>query len=427
MIAQICGREKRCVVLGLVALGFLSSPTMVSAQLRGPRGTSAPAQAPAPDPKVRIAKEQPRLVEAAIPVNPGDPIAIVNGEVITRQQVADETIARHGKEILDILIARRLIDQELKKRKLEITNAEIDAEIDSVAHRMAGIGREAWLRTLDKERGISPLQYSRDIIYPTIALRKLATPRVVVTDEDMKDAYEANFGARLYARIITADREREAIEIWEELKKNPGGFETLAKEKSKDSATRGLGGLLSEPIARHAFPRPVSDSAFLQLVDGDPNDKDPAHKPKDGDISGVIQVNQGSWVIIRRERLEPDRPYDTKDQVLRAQLNGQMFDAKIKDEMTKVFNLLMTDAEIDNRLSGKVQMAREQSDQGFQDARAAADRELKRAGGPASANAPGGRAVGAPTPGRMSAAPVGVPADVANSAERLRQPSGKPQ
>ena len=39
--------------------------------------------------------------------------------------------------------------------------------------RRFGISREDWLRTLDKERGISPVQYARDIIYPALALRKL--------------------------------------------------------------------------------------------------------------------------------------------------------------------------------------------------------------------------------------------------------------
>ena len=49
---------------------------------------------------------------------------------------------------------RTLIDQALRGKKLEITAAEIDQEIDTVAKRF-GIGREGWLWTLEKERGIS--------------------------------------------------------------------------------------------------------------------------------------------------------------------------------------------------------------------------------------------------------------------------------
>ena len=42
-----------------------------------------------------------------------------------------------------------------------------------------------------------------------------------------------------------------------------------------DTGSRSLGGLLAEPITRHAYPQNVSDAAFAQLVDGDPKDKDP--------------------------------------------------------------------------------------------------------------------------------------------------------
>ena len=77
--------------------------------------------------------------------------------------------------------------------KKEVTAAEIDQEIDNVAMRFGGISREAWLRTLDQERGISPVQYARDIIYPALALRKLAADRVQVSKEDLKNAFEAQY------------------------------------------------------------------------------------------------------------------------------------------------------------------------------------------------------------------------------------------
>src|SRR3712207_7300911 len=41
---------------------------------------------------------------------------------------------------------------------------------------------------------------ARDIVYPSLALRKLAMPEVVVTEQDMKDAFEAQFGEKLKAR-----------------------------------------------------------------------------------------------------------------------------------------------------------------------------------------------------------------------------------
>ena len=308
MIARDRGRGWRRMVVVAAALGAAGGSSILMAQQpqAGPRGAYGPGQAQAQqpaaaEPKIRVQRqEQPRLVPTAIPVNPTDAIAMVNGEPITRGQLADECIVRKGQEILDTLIARKLIEQELRRRKIEVTAAEIDREIEDVANRLGnGMGREAWLRTLDKERGISPAQYARDIIYPTIALRKLAAGRVQVTEQDMKDAFDANFGPRLHCRIITVDKQQRAIELWEELRKNSNAFANLAKLHSTDQATRALGGFLTEPIARHAHPRSVSDPAFEQLVDGDP--KDPAHAPKDGDVTGPIQVNEVAWLLIKRE------------------------------------------------------------------------------------------------------------------------------
>ena len=230
MIAKDCGRDARRVLFALAVFGTVGS-SAAQAQGFGSKGrTAVPAAAPA------TAKAQaqagprgvPYLKMEAIPVNPTDPIAVINGEPITRAQLADECVARKGEEILDTLIARKLIDQALRANKLEITAAEIDQEIDNVAQKVAGLGREAWLRTLDKERGISPIQYAKDIIYPALALRKLAGPRVQVTQVDAQNAFEAQYGDKLRCRMIMVDKLQAAKEIWEELRKNPAGFEKIA-------------------------------------------------------------------------------------------------------------------------------------------------------------------------------------------------------
>jgi foldase protein PrsA len=240
-----------------------------------------------------------------------------------------------------------------------VTGAEIDQEIDNVAMRVAGIGREAWLRTLAKERGISPVQYARDIIYPALALRKLAANKVQVTEKDIKDSFEAQYGDKLRVRIIMVDKLRTAQEIWEELRRNPGGFEKLAQERSMDTGSRSLGGLLAEPITRHAFPQTVSDAAFAQLVDGDPKDKDPAHKPKDGDFTGPIQVAEATWVLIYRESVVPARNVDPKDENARRVSYEAIYEVKLKEAMNMVFVEMMRKAAIDNKLTGQVKLANE--------------------------------------------------------------------
>ena len=361
MRSQGCGNTFGRLVLGLAGVGVLGAG---DAQAQGVRdflkeraAASKPAAAPAKPPAV---SDKDFAIETKVlPVNPSDPIAKVNGEVITRQQLADEVVARKGEEILETMISRKLIEQEIKAKNLSITAAEIDQEIDRVAKSMAGVGREAWLRTLHKERGISPVQYARDIIYPTLALRKLAMPGIVVTPQDFQENFATSFGEKLRCRIIMVNKLQAGKEIWEELKKNPDRFEKIAKDdpRSIDQGTRSLGGLLAEPVRRFAEPKDVSKRVFQDLVDGDSKDSD--HKPKDGDISGVIQVTSDSWVIFKRESLEPGEKHDPNDPSLRKYLTEAIRENKIKEEMGKVYENITKNARIENRLTGTEKEANE--------------------------------------------------------------------
>ena len=365
MIAKDCTRKAGSVLCALTILGATGSSVAWSQTSKGTaKAAKAPlnqeAAATVDQGKALLGKSPlPKLEPTAIPVNPSDPIAIVNGEVITRQRLADEVVARKGEEILETLISRTLIQQAMSKAKLQVTAGEIDEEIDNVARRMGGIGRDAWLKTLDKERGISPMQYAKDIIYPALALRKLAAPRVQVTQKDLQDAFEARYGDKLRCRIIMVDKERAAIECWEELRKNPGGFEKLAMERSMDSGSRSIGGLLAEPISRHAYPQHVSDNAFHQLVDGDPADKDPKHKPKDGDFTGPIQVAEATWILLRREGVIPAQNVDLKNEAVRKDVYDMIYEVKLKEAMNLYMNDLMNQAAVDNKLTGHVKFAGE--------------------------------------------------------------------
>jgi foldase protein PrsA len=426
MIAKDRGR-------GLWLLGFALASLVIVADCpsRAQDNSASKLKLPPPAPNTKADPQYnvnlkdidvPGLKPTAIPVNPGDPIAIVNRQIITRQQLADECVAREGKKVLELLIHRTLIDQALRARKLEITAAEIDQEIDTVAKRFQ-INREQWLRTLDKERGISPVQYARDIIYPALALRKLCSGRVQVTSEDMKNAFEAQYGEKLRCRMILLDKLSTAQSVWEQLRQNPGGFEKIAQDQSKDTGTRSLGGLLAEPITRHAYPQNLSDSAFQQLVDGDPGDKDPSHKPKDGDFTGPIQVSEVAWVILRRESIVPAvKGASLADKTVRDQTYEMIYEVKLKEAMQGAFQELLKGAAIENQLVGTVKLANEERDPSY-----GVDRDVKLMSNPAVAKGSNSRpATGAGATSASARPKIPTPAalapDAAQQFDKLNRP-----
>jgi len=356
-----------CVLACLVSLTFVT-PADAQGLFGGKSAakTAAPAKAAAAPTQPAANPQVPKLVETRIPTSPNDTVARVNNQIITRQQLADEAIARKGEEVLETLIARLMIDQALKARGLSVTADEVNAEIEATAQRMAGLSREAWLRTLAKERNISPIQYARDIVYPSLALKKLAQNRVQVTEDEIDQAFESMYGEKLRVRVIMVDKLRAAQDAWEKLRANPAGFEKLAMEISIDQS-RSAGGLYTEPIARFSYPRNISDAAFVQLVDGDPKDKDPSHKPKDGDITGPIQLTESTWVIMKREGLIPRKEMEKKDPAIRENLRQLVFDARIKEKMAEVYAELEKQTEIENKLSGRIKLANEEAQPEAQD------------------------------------------------------------
>lgn len=371
------------------------------------KAAANPAPAPAPV-----------LVPKRHLVNPSDPIAVVNGEAISRQELADECVALKGEEVLEAMIGRKLIAQAIRAKKIEISAAEVDAEIERIAQNIAGVSREKWLATLDKERKISPARYAREIIQPTLALKRLAAPMVSVSDQDLKDAFDAQFGERLRCRMIMLNSLPIAKQVWEELKGNPNLFEKLAQDKSVDPETRSLGGMLREPVPRHGYPREVFDKVFAQLVDVDAKVKpgSPDYeklRPKDGDISGIIQVSEGMWAIFKREGLIPAQPYDPKNEELVKQMRSSIFEAKVQEKIGEMYQDMMRQARVENLLTGQIK------EKGVEDAKsmvgrvATPDQAVQRVAAPA-APAAGKSDAGATTP------PAALSSEDAKRAEALR-------
>ena len=103
MNAKERGRNVRGVLVALALMGTLGGSVALAQQGR----KAVPAPSPA------AAGAVPKLVLTQVPVNPTDAIAVINGEAITRADLANECIARKGQEILDTL--REMIEAIQKR------------------------------------------------------------------------------------------------------------------------------------------------------------------------------------------------------------------------------------------------------------------------------------------------------------------------
>jgi parvulin-like peptidyl-prolyl isomerase len=279
-----------------------------------PAGPSNPAPVQAPD---ATSSQQPI-------------VAAVNGEEIHRQELAQECLAQHGKEVLETVMNKYLILTYCEKANIKVSKVEVDEEIGRLAQKF-GIPVDQWLTMLKQERGIKPEQYASDIIWPTLALRKLAANRINPTEQEIEDAYETQFGAAVKARLIVVEDERKAKEIHQAVLKDPASenFGTLARKHSVDPNSASLNGII-QPIRRHL---------------GDPKVEQIAFKMKDGDISPIIPVN-GQFAILRCEGRTEAASY--KKAEVRGRLEEFVRERKLRSVAGDLFEKLKKESQIVN-------------------------------------------------------------------------------
>lgn len=257
-----------------------------------------------------------------------DIMATVNGKDITRTVLIDACVERYGKEVLESLVNKRLILNHCEKRQIAITNEDIAGEIDRMAKRF-NLSREQWFDLLERERGISPQEYARDIVWPTLALRKLAAAQVQPTAEEIDRAMERDFGASVNARLIAVGSRQLATELHAKLQADPELFPRLAIEHSIDINSASVGGLI-QPIRRHLGDTTIEQAAFSL---------------KPGEISQVLPV-AGQFVILRCESHEPPRQINRAE--VEKQLVEKITDEKLREESHKLFGQLQKSATLVN-------------------------------------------------------------------------------
>ncbi len=253
-----------------------------------------------------------------------DVMAVVNGQDIRRDALATACVERYGEDVLEGLVNKRLIMHHCRNRHIEVTDAEID--------RMAGrfkIGRQQWLEMLERERGINIAQYKRDILWPTLALRKCAADQLTVSDEQLQQAYDSQFGPAVKCRLIVVNDRQLAEQLRRQLVDKPDDFARLAMQHSVDVNSASIGGLI-QPIRRH-----VGDQAIEQAVF--------AMQPNE--VSSILAVGE-QFAILKCEAHEPARNVPMED--VRDELTEQIREGKLREVAAKLFQELQSTATVQN-------------------------------------------------------------------------------
>ncbi|GAB4143374.1 MAG: hypothetical protein Tsb009_14440 [Planctomycetaceae bacterium] len=263
----------------------------------------------------------------------GTTLARVDGQPITWREVADECMARYGRDILENIINRTIIQQACAKRNIVVTNAEVAAEVRRIAAKFK-LTPDNWYQMLQAERNITPIQYRRDIIWPMLALKKIAGAKIQITEADLQKPFIREYGPRVKAKMILMDNQRRAIEVHAQAVRNPANFERLAQQHSIEPTSRALGGEIP-PIRRYSGNKLLEDEAF---------------KLREGEVSRVITVGPSRFVILMSEG--KTKPVVTSIDQVRQELYEAVKEERTQAAVAQIFDKLRRQTRVDNFLTG---------------------------------------------------------------------------
>jgi parvulin-like peptidyl-prolyl isomerase len=313
-------------VIGLcLVLRSVIGTSSAEAQISNPFRSNRPQQQPAAQ-NAGVQQTNAQIPRHERPQH--DVMAVVNGHDIRRDALASACVDRFGEEVLEGLVNKHLILHHCRNRGLEVTDEEIEAEIDRMAARFK-IGREQWLDMLQRERGINVQQYKHDILWPTLALRKVAADELTVTPEQLQKAYEAKYGPAVNCRLIVAGNRGLAEQLRRQLADRPDDFARLAMQHSVDVNSASIGGLI-QPIRRHV---------------GDPAIEREVFALKPNQISSIIPVGE-QFAILKCESHLPAR--DVPLENVQEELSELIKEEKLREVANRKFSEFQESATIQN-------------------------------------------------------------------------------
>lgn len=221
--------------------------------------------------------------------NKDDSAAVVqmDGQVITEAEFLQTLKDRYGSATLEELVQQKILTAE--SEKLGITDEEVNKELETIKSSFGVESDEELLTFLQSQLPINSIdEFKTNFVKPNIALQKLMTEGIEVTDEELKTYFDENY-MEVKASHILVDTEEEAKKLYEQVKAG-GDFATIAKEHSKDPGSAEKGGDLGY-FGKGEMVKEFEEVAFSQEL---------------GEISEPVKSMHGYHIIKTVEKKLPN-------------------------------------------------------------------------------------------------------------------------
>ena len=266
-------------------------------------------------------------------------VAVVNGQQITRQSLANESVRRFEEKVIESVINKQLVYNELVRRNIRVTEQDVNDEIARQAGKL-GFSTRKYLELIRSKRNISDDRIKNDIFWNELALRRLAEGQIQVNQEEISRRMETEFGEKVLIRVIALDDAQKAQQIHAEVSAKPELFGQMAIKHSIDPNSASGRGLLP-PIRRFTGDSKLENIAFSL---------------KPGDVSQIIefgdpqaQKGKRQFYIIKCERRFPAVKLTAQQsEQEKSRLIDEIKNDKLKDVAAELFRKLQREVKIVN-------------------------------------------------------------------------------
>lgn len=248
-------------------------------------------------------------------------------------------------KVVNELIVKSLIDQEMEKRNIKVTKEDTEKELKNIIDK---VGSKEKFDAVLKQNGISASQFKKDLT-EEVKMKKLVSTlsKVSVSDADAQKFYKENLNKFKYSDKVrashiliaanpdeikrklasipanknlgpeelqakvdkeVASRLARAQKILAEVKKDPASFAKVAKENSDDTASAKQGGDLGF-FTKQEMVEPFAKAAFAM---------------KTNTVGEIVKSPYGYHIILVTDRMKAGQePYEKVKNEIKAYLESQ--------------------------------------------------------------------------------------------------------
>lgn len=259
------------------------------------------------------------VIVAVVLYNSHSKAATVNGENISKDDLNEALMSQYGTSVLDTLISDQIVLQEMDKEKVTVTEEEVAEEMDAYMEQYGG--EEAFKEVLD-ENGVSYDSIEHNIeIY--LGSKKLITPGIEITDDEMETYFEENKESfsqaeEIEASHILVEDEDTAKEVKQKLD-DGDDFSELAASYSTDDSNKDNGGELGY-FGEGEMVEAFEEVAFAMEVD---------------EVSDPVKTDYGHHIIKVTDHKEAKEANfeDAKEEI-----KEMLIESKLSSEYTEWLN-----------------------------------------------------------------------------------------